>query len=139
MYFLPSIRAPITNKHLRRRSRKMGTNWIVIFGQKISMHSYFFALSRSFGSKEKKYRKYMQNIVLLWLSISISIRKRHHTLLLHAKMIDYEIGFLLAFLNNDSYFFSDEEIGFLGYLDQILQLTPGATVAGPLTTKPNLG
>ena len=46
-----------------------------------------------------------------------SIRKRHHTLLQFAKMRDYEIGFLLAFLNNDSYFFSDEEIGFLGYLD----------------------
>ena len=61
--------------------------------------------------------EYMQNIVLLWLSLSISIGKRHPTLLQFAKMIDYEIGFLLAFLNNDSYFFSDEEIGILGYLD----------------------
>ena len=54
MYLLPSIRTPITKGHLRQRSRKMGTNWIIIFGQPISMHSYFFALSRSFHSKVKK-------------------------------------------------------------------------------------
>ena len=82
--------------------------------------------------------EYMQNIVLLWLSLSISIRKRHHTLLLYAKMIDYELGFLLAFLN------AMIPIIFFRWRNRISGLykldiaDTGPTVAGPLTTKPNL-
>ena len=80
---------------------------------------------------------YMQNVVLFWLSLSISIWKRHHTLLQFANTIDYKIGFLLAFLNDSYYFFRwRNRISGLSRLDIA---DTGPTVAGPLTTKRNLG
>ena len=100
----------------------------------------FLCTTQKFPFKRKRSigMEYMQNIVLLWLSLSISIGKRHPTLLQFAKMIDYEIGFLWAFLNNDSYYFFRWRNRISG-LSRLDIADTGPTVAGPLTTKPNLG